>query len=191
MKPLDINLLNSTHQKLYDFGWQEVIDRRERVMQEISPSIEQAVADCVNNGKKLFGNVDFYVVGSQLLDIYEQKTKIKWHPNLSCPTPTLEQHVLKYLSQSGNLQHMWTLPRFETYDFYTNCHPSQVPPSEMELYNFCWKFKTQELDEICRQLNNETAGEPVKVAKFDTPLEASNFTLTEDNKTETINEREK
>ena len=152
------------------------------------PSIEEAIAECVNNGKKLLGpNVDFYIVGLSMVEqIVTNVVRTRWLARLSCPTPTFDQDVLKYLSDSGNIQHIWTIPCKASYKYYCE-NRNNIPEQEQELLTFCLKFQNGELDEECRKLNGEVKGQPVAVVKFeDVPLDPSSYKL--DFKTENSND---
>lgn len=182
---LDINLLKSPKKTLSDLSAQaramspiNPIDAYEESMKH-GPSIEEAIADCVKNGKKLLGpNIDFYIVGLSMVEqIVTNVVKTRWFFRLSCPTPTFDQDVLKYLSESGNIQHVWTIPCKASYKYYCE-YQHDIPQEEQELRNFCLKFQNGELDDECRRLNGEIKGAPVPVVKFnDIPLDVSSYKL--------------
>jgi len=110
--------------------------------------------EAVENGKKQFHGDFFIVVLSKRERLLTKVFRNYFFARQSCPTPTYDQTVFRYLRNDDVIEFIWTVPDLETATvFKANRH--QVAPEEMELLKFVLDFYDGTLDKIAKTLNNE------------------------------------
>ena len=77
----------------------------------------------------------------------------------SAPTPTFDQSVYKFNSQTENIEYLWTVPSPEDCDYYMiNAH--LVVPEEQQLLGMVMNFFDGTLLKMAKKLNKEANDAP-------------------------------
>lgn len=126
----------------------------EELVIEANKDYEKNLLECLARGKKHYEN-DFYVVALFKKErLFEEVHRLMWFPRQSCPTPTYSQIVYRYQKNPEKFEFLWVLPDQDTCQFY--CYNAlSVVSEERDLLNFILEFRSGDLDQKVRTLNNE------------------------------------
>lgn len=119
---------------------------------EIHKEYENNIIECIKRAKKEVDG-DFYVVVSvkkeRLLPNVIRNLFFYTH---SCPTPTYDQTVYRYIKKEDMLEFLWVIPDKETCIIFKD-KPLQV--EEKELLYYVLSFYDGTLDIVAGRLNKE------------------------------------
>lgn len=109
---------------------------------------------CVKNNQHAFQG-DFYVhVETKKDRILEKAIRNYFQAKKDCPTPSYDQSIFRYNSQTQQLEWIWTIPSKDTCELlYFNA--AFVVPEEKQLLSLVMKFYDGSLYRLMKKLNNE------------------------------------
>jgi hypothetical protein len=117
---------------------------------------------CVDRGKKGLGT-DFFVVVLQKKErLLQNVVRNQFLYRLSCPTPTYNQSVFRYLFEDDQLEYFWSLPDKESCFMLRN-NALMVSPEEHQMLQFVLEFFDGTLDNLAQTSNGEEKKDPLSV----------------------------
>ena len=109
----------------------------------------------VERGKKDIDDNQFFIVVTLRGEPMVSKAlRNQFFFRRSCPTPTFQQTVFRYLRKDDMLEYLWSMPDVETSYFYKH-NPTMVLPSKYGILQHVLDYFDGKLDEICLTLNKE------------------------------------
>jgi len=140
-----------------DFKKPDTLNFQEQTAQDLS-EWDKMIENCLDVGLKGLPNQDFYIVILNKHEvIFGGRPVFHLLPFVQpvCPSPEYDQTVLKYHKDSGTMEHIWTLPDQETYNWYVD-NSTQVSPDRWALLNFVLRDKQGDLLRQAKILNGES-----------------------------------
>lgn len=109
----------------------------------------------VERGKKdLEDSIFFVVVTLKGEGILHKTLRNQFFYRRSCPTPTFQQTVFRYLRKDDMLEYLWSIPDPKSaYDY--KYYPEAVPPHKYEVLRNVLDYFDGTLDDLCLKFNNE------------------------------------
>jgi len=121
-------------------------------------SQDEELWDCVDRGRKDSSiEKDFYVI---ILTKQERHLKnvlrFYYFYRQSCPTPTHDQTVFRYIRKGDELEFLWTVPdKVSTSALINALKTGNVHPEQERLAYMSLAFIEGDLDTYCKKLNKE------------------------------------
>ena len=129
----------------------------EQMSQDLS-EWDKIIKNCLEIGLKGLPNQDFYIVVLNKHEvIFGDRPVFHILPFVQpvCPSPEYDQTVLKYHKDSGTMEHIWTLPDQDTYNWYVD-NTASVSQDRWPLLKFVLKDKAGDLLRQAKILNGES-----------------------------------
>lgn len=131
------------------------------------PYVEEAAKDfmanlleCVERGKKLFENRDFFISNAGKNEqILWNVMRSYWIPLQACPTPNFDQVVFRYRWQSEQLEEVWCIPTKDACEYLIR-NKNYVIPAEQDVLAYTIAFVDGSLEKMAKFLNEEKEDAP-------------------------------
>lgn len=131
----------------------------QRAMQE---DYEANLIECWQRGTREFPGDFFIIVETKKERLLPNVYRNYFYCRLSCPTPTYDQAVYRYVKQDDALEFIWVLPSKDTCTVLVD-HALEVVPEERELLYFVLQFNDGTLLRIAKELNGERPDSPLLI----------------------------
>ena len=151
-----------------DYKKPDVATMVEQTAQDLS-EWDAMIKNCLDVGLKGLPNQDFYIVILIKHEvIFGGRPVLHLLPFVQpvCPSPEYDQTVMRYHRDSGTMEHIWTLPDQETYNWYVD-NTAAVSPDRWSLLQYVLKDKAGDLLRQAKILNGEPWLEEVRPETVD------------------------
>ena len=151
-----------------DYKKPDTLFVQEQTSQDLS-EWDAMIKNCLDVGMKGLPMQDFYIVVLVKHEvIFGGRAVLHLLPFVQpvCPSPEYDQTVMKYHKDSGVIEHIWTLPDQETYNWYVD-NTALVSSDRWPLLNFVLKDKAGDLLRKAKILNGETWLDEVRPESVD------------------------
>ncbi len=116
----------------------------------------------VDRGKKDYGTDFFIVVLQKKEKILENVVRNQFLYRRSCPTPTYNQSVFRYLFKDDELEYIWSLPDKDSC-YMLRANALQVVSEERDMLKFVLDFFDGTLDNLAQIYNGEAKKDPLAI----------------------------
>ncbi len=128
----------------------DVVEQR-RAMQE--KYIDNLI-ECAYSNKSVFTGDFFIVVETKTEPLIPNVARNYFFARQTCPTPTYDESVYRYIREDDKIEYLWTLPSKEAC-YYLRDHAVETHPEQRQLLLFVLSFFDGTLLQRCQELNHE------------------------------------